>query len=108
MAELRHQRLRRLYRTRGYTIDDLAEATDQCRNEVSYKLSGLRPWSIDDIWNLCDLLQIAPCNIGFYFPRHGMDRFAPSFIGRPATEEDDVAQKLVEAIRAVFDPIGQE
>lgn len=99
MAELRHQHLRRLYRARGLTMDDLARATGQCKNSVALKLGGVYPWSIDDIWSLCDLLRIEPRNIGHYFPRHGLDRLAPRIIGRTATTEDDIARKLLDAIR---------
>lgn len=105
MAEVRHQRLRRLYRSQGYSIDDLAEATDQCRNEVSLKLAALRPWTMDDIWNLCSLLNIRSVNIGHYFPRHGIDKFAPEFVGRIADREDDKARKLLEALQEALDPV---
>lgn len=103
MAELRHQHLRRLYRARGMTIEELALATRQSRNTVSFKLSGVYPWTIDDIYALCDLLQIEWKDIPHYFPRHGMDRYAPPLIGRIATERDDAAQRLVDAFQDIFE-----
>lgn len=99
MANLRHQQLRRLYCAKGYTIDDLAEACGCCRNEISLKLGAVRPWTIDDIWRLCDLLQISPINIGHFFPRHGLDRTATPFVSRMPTVQDEAAQRVVESIR---------
>lgn len=103
MAELRHQRLRRLYRSCGYTLDDIARCTGQCKNTVCYKMAGIYSWTLDDVYAICDLLQIKPYNIPHYFPRHGVDKFGPAYVERVATEDDVRARKVVDALRLAFD-----
>lgn len=103
MAEVKFQHFRRLYRAKGFTIDDLAKATHQSRNMVSYKLGGIYPWSIEDVYALCDLCGIEYQNIPHYFPKHGVDRLARPLVGRIATERDDAAQRLVSAFQDLFD-----
>ena len=105
MAEVRYQHFRRLYRAKGFNIDDMAKATHQSKNMFSLKLAAVYPFDMDDIYALCDLCGIEYRNIPHYFPRHGIDRFAQPLVGRIASELDDAAQRLALAFNDYVDLI---
>lgn len=51
----------------------LCKKLGKSQTYISDRMMGRRPWSMDDVYTLCDLLQI-PCEqIPEYFPRGGKE-----------------------------------
>lgn len=40
---------------------------------ITRRMTGIMPWTMDDVYAMCDLLQIPPEEIPIYFPRGGKD-----------------------------------
>ena len=47
----------------------LSEVCNICRQSLSYKLAGLRPFTTDEIYLICNVLDIPEEEILKYFPR---------------------------------------
>ena len=51
---------------------DLAELLDCSTTYISNRMLAKHPWTLDDVYKLCEALEIAPEQIHEYFPRGGV------------------------------------
>lgn len=54
----------------------LAKQLDVCPTYFSQRMTGKLPWSMDDVYRLCDVLRIPTEEIPVYFPRDGISKAA--------------------------------
>ena len=81
----KHRDLRYILSYYDLTQDDIAELLGHQRGYVSDRIRGLKPWSIDDVYAICDYINsldsdIVPMpyeKIHIFFPRNGIT-IAPS------------------------------
>ena len=59
---------RELY-ANGLTQVDIAQEIHRSQQYVSSRLTGKCPWNMDDVYALCDMLDIDINEIPKYFPR---------------------------------------
>lgn len=49
----------------------IREAIGKSQTYVTQRMTGRKPWTMDDVYTLCDLLNIQTSEIPLYFPREG-------------------------------------
>lgn len=54
----------------------LASQLGVCPTYVSQRMTGNLPWSMKDVYRLCDVLRIPTEEIPTYFPRDGISKTA--------------------------------
>ena len=50
---------------------DIAKHIKKCLTYVNVRLSGEKPWTLDDVYGICDFLEIPYSDISLYFPKGG-------------------------------------
>jgi hypothetical protein len=58
----------------GYLQRDIAQKINCCQTLLSQKLMGDKPFSLPEVYILCDTLGIPEENIPMYFPRKEMSK----------------------------------
>lgn len=51
----------------------ICQTLGRSQTYISRRMTGKMPWTMDDVYGMCDLLQIPPDEIPVYFPRGGQD-----------------------------------
>ena len=78
MARRRHIKLRHLMEEHDILQTDLADITGRRLNYITDRMTGTRPWTIQDIYNICDYFNgLSPDTIPYdhiheYFPLMGV------------------------------------
>lgn len=67
MDRFNYSALLGLIKERGYTQEQLSNATQICPSQLSLKLNGKAQFKQRDIARIVDVLSIQPCDIGRYF-----------------------------------------
>lgn len=47
---------------------DLAASVGMSRSELNARMIGRTPWGLEDVYRVCDVLEIDPAEIPKYFP----------------------------------------
>lgn len=53
----------------GYYAQDVADAIGISKAAMSARLNGKTAWTMQDVYEICDLLRIPYEKIPFYFPK---------------------------------------
>ncbi len=51
----------------------LQKELDRSQTYITARMMGRKPWSIEEIYKLCDLLEISYEQISVFFPRGGRE-----------------------------------
>lgn len=52
----------------------IREAIGKSQTYVTQRMTGRKPWTMDDVYTLCDLLSIPTSDIPVFFPREGVKK----------------------------------
>lgn len=63
--------LRGKFAGRSMTQEDVAAAIGVSKSCIANRMNARLPWTIEEIYKLCDLFEIPEDEISFYFPRGG-------------------------------------
>ena len=66
------RKLQSLMFENDFTQTDIAKETGKSRSYISARFAGRHEWGLEDIYVICDLLDIPHTEISVYFPRGGM------------------------------------
>lgn len=66
-----HYKLRSRVSSTQYSMQEVCDLTGINRSTMSQRLSGQQPFRIDEIYALCDVLEIPYSSIPEYFPPAG-------------------------------------
>lgn len=70
----RHRRLRGALQAVGWSHTEVADVLGISATSVSNKMRGKYPWTIDEAWQIMDIIGIsAPDMLGLLFPPEGVD-----------------------------------
>lgn len=69
----RYRKLRALMLELGHDQTTLAKRTGMTRQQISDRMTGKVPWSLEDAYKVCDTLFIAIKDIRKYFPPNGAE-----------------------------------
>lgn len=56
-----------------YTQEDIARQTRLCLASVSARMMAKKPWSLDEMYILLDMIGEPPSRMHEYFPRNGQN-----------------------------------
>jgi transcriptional regulator with XRE-family HTH domain len=69
-----YRKLRALMLENGYDQTTLAKRTGMTRQQISDRMTGKVPWSIEEVYKVCGTLFIAANEIRKYFPPNGVEK----------------------------------
>jgi len=69
---LKYMELRCAMLRRGLGRHDVAKAIGRSDAYVTTRMHGHKPWSVDEMYGICRLLNIPQDQIAFYFPPGGV------------------------------------
>lgn len=69
MKKTKFKELRKLMYGEGIDQETLGEYLGKGTTYISMRIRGISPWSLADVYRLCELFQIAPEQIPVYFPK---------------------------------------
>jgi hypothetical protein len=64
--------LRARFVLKGFYQQDIAKKINCCNTVMTKKLYGERPFTMPEVYKMCELLDIADKEIPLYFPRKEM------------------------------------
>ena len=62
----------------GMTQEELGAVIGRSQAYVTRRIHGHAPWTLDDMYKICDRLSIPHDQITFYFPPGGVAKPAPA------------------------------
>lgn len=65
---------------------------------ISDRMTGRRPWSMDDVYTICDLMNIPEDEISIYFPRGGEETSTGKMAQTILRQRLDEARKLSDSL----------
>lgn len=68
-----YRKLRALMLELGHDQTTLAKRTGMTRQQISDRMTGKVPWSIEEVYKVCGTLFIAIKDIRKYFPPNGVE-----------------------------------
>lgn len=66
-----YRKLRALMLELGHDQTTLAKRTGMTRQQISDRMTGKVPWTLDEVYRVCDVLCIEAKDIKQYFPPRG-------------------------------------
>lgn len=63
-----HRNLKMAMAGSGYSQNDLAKVMGHSKTYVSFRMSSKASWTMDDVYKICDVLEIPYTQISEYFP----------------------------------------
>ena len=64
--------LRRALAGYGIHHSDLAIELGKCSTEISHRMTAKKPWTLEDMYKILELINVDPSQMHRYFPRKGV------------------------------------
>lgn len=70
---MRNRQLDAVLRLHGHNQGDLGFVIQKGKSYISERINGKKPWSIDEVYSICDWLGLPYAEIPRYFPKGGQN-----------------------------------